>query len=597
MTAAFAQLRQQADRRWQELHARPWIRVGTGLLANAAGAHDTFDALRRAVEKLGLSATVSEVGPSGLCFAEPLVDVYTPGGLRVLYSNIRPHQVEELVSSHLVSGRPRVDWALAAMEGEVVGVPKWEELPVVRPQMRVALRNAGHIDPTDVLQYVARGGFEGLSKALSSMSPEEVLQEVKDSGLRGRGGAAFPTGVKLGFLAGSRPSKKFILCNGEEGDPGAFNDKSILESDPFTLIEGAVLAGYATKATNGIVFVRHGHREPIDRALRAIQSCYDHGLLGQDILGSAFSFDMEVVLVGESYVAGEETALMEAVEGKRSMPRFRPPFPAAVGVWGYPSNINNIKTLSYIPEIVRRGAEWFAGIGTPKSTGTAIVCLSGHVRFPGFVEVPFGVTMRQVVEELGGGAADGKAVKLVQTGGPLGGVLPASQLDMPLDFDLMAQEEAMFGSGGVIVVNEDASVVDLTRVLIAFDQLESCGKCFPCRLGMSHLLEVLERACDGAARPGDLALMDRIGANMRSGSLCGHGQLGYNPVRSVLKSFGDEFQAHATGGRPLPGGRFVSPSATLRGAQLDGETPTAQTHPQFVFKRRGAAPVAPGPGG
>ena len=588
MAAAFTQLQQQASRRWQALQARPWIRVGTGLLGNAAGAQGTVDALRRTVQERGLDVTISEVGPWGLCFAEPMVDIYSPDGLRVLYSNIQPHQVAELVESHLVNGQPKVDWALATMDSEVPGIPRWEELPVVRLQTRIALRNAGHIDPVDVLQYVARGGFEAMDKALFSMTPEDVLQEVKDSGLRGRGGAAFPTGTKLGFLAASKPSKKFILCNGEEGDPGAFNDKAILEADPFTLIEGAILAGYATNATNGIVFIRHGHWEPIERARRAIQACYDHGLLGQDILGSGFSFHMEVALVGESYVAGEETALMEAVEGKRSMPRFRPPFPAAVGAWGHPSNINNIKTLSYIPEIVRRGAGWFAGIGTPKSTGTAIVCLSGHVKLPGFVEVPFGVTMRQVVEELGGGASDGKAVKLVQTGGPLGGVLPASLLDITLDFDLMAQAEAMFGSGGIIVANEDTSVVDLTRVLIAFDQLESCGKCFPCRLGMSHLLEILDRACDGAARPGDLELMDRIGANMRAGSLCGHGQLGYNPVKSALKSFGDEFQAQANGGGPLPGGRFVAPTSTVRGAQFDGKTPTAQVYPQFVVNRRGA---------
>ena len=582
MTSPFQQLHQRAAQHWQSLHAKPWVRVGTGLLGSAAGARDTLQALQQAVQALGLDATVSEVGTMGLCFAEPLVDIYTPDGVRLLYGNIRPHQVPELVASHLLRGQPKIDWALASVSGSVAGIPDLEELPMVRQQVRIALRNAGEIDPVDLLQYVARGGFEGLDKAISSMSPEQVVQEVRDSGLRGRGGAAFSTGTKWGFLTNSKAAKKFILCNGEEGDPGAFNDKAILEADPFSLIEGTIIAGYATGATNGIVFIRHGHQEPIERTRQAIQACYEQGLLGPSILGSDFSFDMEVSLVGESYVAGEETALMEAVEGKRSMPRFRPPFPAAVGVWGYPSNINNIKTLAYVPEIVRRGAQWFAGIGTQKSTGTAIVCLSGHVKYPGLVEVPFGITMRQVVEELGGGAPDGKSIKLLQTGGPLGGMLPGDMLDLPLDFDAMAQADAMFGSGGIIVADGDTSVADLTRVLIAFDQMESCGKCFPCRLGMSHLLEILERVCAGEARPDDLELMERVGMNMRAGSLCGHGQLGYNPVKSAMKAFGDEVRAQAYGQGLLPIQRFVGPRSTVRGAQLTGETPTAQVSPSFL---------------
>ena len=584
MTVVFERLQQQAIDRWQALHATPWVRVSTGLLGNAAGAQETLDALRRAIEQAGITATVSEVGTSGMCFAEPLVDIFTPDGLRVLYGNVTPERASELVESHLLRGQPKAEWAMATVEGALPGVPQVLELPMMRQQLRIALRNAGEIDPEDLLQYIARGGFEALDKALSAMTPDQVLQEVKDSGLRGRGGAAFPTGTKWGFLAGSKAPQKFILCNCEEGDPGAYNDKTILEADPFVLVEGTILAGYATGATNGIVFIRHGHDEPIERTQKAVEACYEHGLLGPNILGGDFAFDVEVSLVGESYVAGEETALMEAIEGKRGMPRFRPPFPAAVGVWGKPSNINNIKTLAYVPEIIRRGAEWFASIGTEKSKGTAIVCLSGHVAYPGLVEVPFGLTMRQVVEELGGGASGGKAIKLLQTGGPLGGVLPADALDMVLDFDVMAQAGAMFGSGGIIVADEDTSVVDLTRVLIAFDQMESCGKCFPCRLGMSHLLEVLDRICAGQAQPDDLALMERVGVNMRAGSMCGHGQLGFNPVSSALEAFGDEFRAQLEGRGPLPIGPFIGPKATLRGAQLEGGTPTAQVYPSFVTR-------------
>ncbi|MDE2765540.1 MAG: NADH-quinone oxidoreductase subunit F [Chloroflexota bacterium] len=582
MSDAFARLEQRAAKRWTELNAKPWIRVGTGLLGEAAGALETLDALRQEVSRLGLGATITEVGTTGLCYAEPLVDVRTPGGSRVLYANVAPQHAAAIVERHVQGGEVAAELALASVECDVPGVPRREDLPMMHLQRRITLRNAGEIEPGDVDQYVARGGFAGLDKALA-MEPAAVLEEVKQSGLRGRGGAAFPTGVKWGFLAGNPSPVKYILCNCEEGDPGAFNDKTILETDPLTLIEGCIIAGYATGASNGVVFIRHGHDAPIDRTRKAIDACYADGLLGADILGSGFSFDIEVSLVGESYVAGEETALMEAVEGKRSMPRFRPPFPAAYGVWGKPSNINNIKTIAYVPEIIRNGADWFAAIGTERSKGTAIACLSGHVRYSGLVEVPFGLTMRQVVEELGGGDPDDKPVKFLQTGGPLGGLLAGEQLDMTLDFDEMAKAGAMFGSGGLIVCNEETSAVDLTRVLVAFDQMESCGKCFPCRLGMSHLLEILERACAGASRPGDLELMDRVGRNMRSGSLCGHGQLGYNPVSSALSAFAAEFEAQMRGEGPLPIGPFVGPKHALRGAQLEGETPTAAVKGDFVY--------------
>jgi NADH:ubiquinone oxidoreductase subunit F (NADH-binding)/(2Fe-2S) ferredoxin len=582
MTEAFAKLAEHATDQWAELQARPWIRVSSGLMGMASGARDTLEALRHDLAQAGVEATISEVGTTGLCYAEPLVDVYVPGGPRVLYANVVPERVPEIVERHVRDGEPVVAYALATVGASVSGLPLREELPMMRHQVRIALRNAGEIDPGQIDQYIARGGFEGLDKALSEMDAEQVLQSIKDSGLRGRGGAAFPTGVKLGFLAGNPAPLKYILCNCEEGDPGAFNDKTILEADPFTLIEGCIIAGFATGASNGIVFVRHGHDEPIDRTRQAIKACYASGLLGGHILGTDFAFDMEVAEVGESYVAGEETALMEAIEGKRSMPRFRPPFPAAYGVWGKPSNINNIKTLSCVPEIVRRGAEWFKGIGTDKSTGTAIACLSGDIKYPGLVEVPFGVTMRQIVEEMGGGDPSGKAVKLVQTGGPLGGLLPADQLDMVLDYDIMAQAGAMFGSGGLIVCNETRSVVDLTRALIAFDQMESCGKCFPCRLGMTHLLEVLERICDGDGRTGDLELMERVGGNMKIGSLCGHGQLGYNPVASAMRFFGDEFRAEVAGEGAIAIMPFVGPQGPRRGAQVGGLTPTARVKDDFV---------------
>ena len=425
-------------------------------------------------------------------------------------------------------------------------------------ETRIALRNAGNIDPFDIYQYIANGGYHALEKALTEMTAEEILEEVVKSGLRGRGGAAFSTATKWRFLAGSNAAEKYILCNCEEGDPGAFNDKAILESDPHTLIEGMILAGYATGATYGYVFIRHGHDGPIDRCRTAVRQAQELGLLGNNILGSDFSFDVEIALTGDSYVAGEESGLMEAIEGKRAMPRFRPPFPAQVGLFGKPTNINNVKTLAYVPEIVSKGGEWFASIGHEQSTGTAILCLTGTLNYTGMLEVPLGTNLKDVLYEAAGGVPNGKALKLVQTGGPLGGVLGADSVDIVLDFEVLRNAGAILGSGGIIAADEDSCAVDLTRALIAFCQFESCGKCFPCRMGMSHLLEVLERICRLEGVPEDLQLMREVGENMQAGSLCGHGQLGFNPVASAIRHFGDEFQTHIMD-RNCPTGRCLGP--------------------------------------
>jgi len=429
-------------------------------------------------------------------------------------------------------------------ESPVDGVNYLNDHPMKVKEYRVALRNAGHIDPSDVYQYINNGGYSALNKALFEGSPEDTLEQVNLSGLRGRGGAAFATATKWRFLASSNAPIKYVLCNCEEGDPGAFNDKGILESDPHTVIEGIILAGYATGSRYGYIFIRHGHDGPILQAQTAVKQAYELGLLGGNILGSEFSFDLEVSLTGDSYVAGEETALMEAIEGSRAMPRFRPPFPAQVGVFGKPTNINNVKTLAYVPEIVAKGGEWFANIGYEQSTGTAILCLSGALKYTGMVEIPMGVTLGDVLYQTGGGVPGGKSLKLVQTGGPLGGVLAADSVDMVLDFETFRNAGAILGSGGIIAADEDTCIVDLTRLLIAFCQYESCGKCFPCRMGMSHLLEVLERISDLQGTDDDLELMRKIGENMQAGSLCGHGQLGFNPVSSALKYFAPEFEEH-----------------------------------------------------
>ena len=563
MTEAYGVLVESARERQRRLESKPRIRVGTAICGQAAGALDVLEALRSEVAQQNLDATLSEVGCVGLCYAEPLVDVQFPGEPRMFYERVTPDKLPPLVEAYLVS--TNIPMATLGAPG-FPGVPDLYDLPMMLNQVRIALRNAGHIDPTDMYEYIAAGGYLALDKALSTMTPDEVLEAVATSGLKGRGGAAFSTGTKWGFLKGSQAAEKYILCNAEEGDPGAFNDKGILESDPHTLIEGMILAGYATGATYGYVFIRHGHEGPIQRTRKALEQAYEAGLLGQNILGSDFSFDAEVSLVGESYVSGEETALMEAIEGKRAMPRYRPPFPAAVGVWGKPSNINNIKTLAYVPEIVSNGGEWFAGIGVEGSAGTAILCLSGNILRPGMVEVPMGLSLRTVVGEMGGGAPDGK-VKFLQTGGPLGGVLSGERLDTLLDFKAMAEAGAILGSGGIIVADEEICAVDMTRLLVAFCQYESCGKCFPCRLGTTHLLEVLERMCRFESVPSDMDLMHTVGKEMAAASLCGHGQLGFNPVQSALDYFGGEFAMHMEEGRCATGscnGQFITPVRTRR---------------------------------
>ena len=421
-----------------------------------------------------------------------------------------------------------------------VDFPNINDLPQFSNQLRIATRNFGDITPGDIFQYINNEGYSALDKALFEMSPEEVVEEVKNSGLRGRGGAAFPTGVKWSFLAPNQASTKYVLCNCEEGDPGAYNDKGILETDPHTLVEGLILNGYATNSNKSYVFIRQGHDIPINAIERAIKEAYDNGILGENILGSNFSFDMEVSLTGDSYVAGEETALMEAIEGKRSTPRFKPPFPAASGLWKKPTNINNVKTISYVPEIIKNGSEWFKGTGTEKSTGTAIVCLSGHINRPGMYEIPMGMSINDVLENIGGGSNSETDIKMLQTGGPLGGVLGKEAFSTKIDFDEMAKSGAILGSGGIIVCDESVSVVDLIRNLVAFNQFESCGKCFPCRLGNTHMYDVLDRLCNSKSEPNDLALLERIGNSMKIGSLCGHGQLGYNPISSSLKYFQSE---------------------------------------------------------
>jgi NADH-quinone oxidoreductase subunit F len=570
MSNIYELIKSSALDKWETLsEGKPWIRVGGGVSGEAAGSDEIFAIVERSVTENGLDVNISSVGSLGLMYLEPIIDIKTPNGPRIFYGNVEEGEVVDIVVKHLIDNKPLISKAFA-YEGspdEVVkNIDELSTLPAMSYQKKIVTSNFGNIDPNDIDQYIANGGYKALDIAVNDRTPGEVVDEVKTSGLRGRGGAAFPTGLKWSFLAPSDSEKKYVLCNSEEGDPGAFNDKGILESDPHTLIEGLIINGYATRSTKGYVFIRHGHNHPISATNTAIKQAYEKGFLGTNILGSDFSFDMELALTGDSYVAGEETALMEAIEGKRSTPRFKPPFPAAAGLWQKPTNINNVKTISYVPKIVENGADWFKSIGTESTSGTALVCLSGHVTRPGLYEVEMGKTIRHVLEELGGGGLDGNQIKVLQAGGPLNGILGEAAFDTKIDFDEMSKAGASIGSGGIIVGNKNTDIVDLLRNLIAFNQFESCGKCFPCRLGNTHMLEILDRLCQQKAMPKDLDLIEKIGTSMKIGSLCGHGQLGYNPISSALRYFKGEIDAclnkenEMTG--PFRNGTMMRPTRT-----------------------------------
>lgn len=547
----FAELRRRADERWRKLTSEQiWIRVGGGASGMALNARAVYDVANESVKDnadWNAKAKVSLVGSLGLMFLEPTVEISHPDGTRYIYGNVSPDEAPALLKSHIERGQPpQAERVFACLPGAGAlapeGIMNLNDAPAWNLQTRIATRNCGVIDPRDIFQYIARGGYGALHKALTELTPSDVVDQVKDSGLRGRGGAAFSAGVKWGFLAKSKtPDPRYVLCNGEEGDPGAFNDKGLIESDPHTILEGLILSGYATRASKGYMFIRHGHDLPIENMRNACEDAYEYGILGEDIFDSGFDFDVEVSLTGDSYVAGEETAMMEAIEGKRAQPRFKPPFPAAAGLWQRPTNINNVKTLSYVSQIVLNGSEWFKSIGTAASSGTALACLSGHIKQPGLYEVDTKTSIKTLLYEIGGGSSTDLPIKMIQTGGPLGGILGAEAFDIRVCFDEMKKADSILGSGGIIVGDESVSTVDLLRNVVAFNQFESCGKCFPCRLGYTHMLEVMDRMCKGDSRSGDLDLIKRIGVSMKEGSLCGHGQLGYEPVKSALRYFGAEF--------------------------------------------------------
>ena len=542
----FDEIRRQALSEWEVLqHSdKPRILVGTATCGRAAGAMDTLEAIHCELSRLGIDTIVTQVGCIGLCYAEPLVDIIKPGRPRICYSDVTPEIVPQLIEDYIINDNPRPDLALGTIgEDGVDGITRLFELPMLKPQVRVALRNCGHIDPEDIKQYIASGGYSGLVKTLA-MSPEEVIEEVKKSGLRGRGGAGFPTGQKWEFCRRSPGTEKYLICNADEGDPGAFMDRSLLEGDPHAILEGMLIGAYAIGATQGYIYCRAEYPLAIERLQIALKQMEEYGLLGNNILASDFSFQIEIKEGAGAFVCGEETALMASIEGRRGMPRSRPPFPAVSGLWGKPTNINNVETWGNVSAILQTGGEWYSSFGTETSRGTKTFALAGKVVRTGLIEVPMGISLGDIIYEIGGGIVGGKRFKAALTGGPSGGCLPASMLDLPVDYESLTQAGSIMGSGGMVVVDEDTCMVDMARFFLSFTQIESCGKCIPCRVGTRQMLNILERITQGEGKSGDIECLERLAQLVKSTALCGLGQTAPNPVLTTIRYFRDEYEEH-----------------------------------------------------
>lgn len=524
----------------QHIRAHVLICGGTG--CKSAGSKEVQLAFSRAIEAKGLSdeVMVVETGCHGFCEHGPLVIVYPEG---TFYCQVKAEDVEEIVESHLFKGRI-VERLLYHEPLTHESIPNYSEINFYKKQHRLVLENCGAINPEQIEEYIAVGGYEALAKAVTTMSPEDVIEEIKKSGLRGRGGGGFPTGMKWQFAKASVSDKKYVICNADEGDPGAFMDRSVLEGDPHKILEGMAVCGYAIGADEGYIYVRAEYPLAIKRLRIAIEQAEAMGLLGENIFGSGFSFKLHIKEGAGAFVCGEETALMASIEGKRGMPRPRPPFPALAGLWGKPTNINNVETFGNVAAIITNGADWYAGFGTEKSKGTKVFALTGKINNTGLAEVPMGITMREIIYDIGGGINGGKKFKAVQIGGPSGGCLPESMLDLSIDYDSLTAAGAMMGSGGLVVMDEDTCMVDVAKFFLNFTQSESCGKCTPCREGTKRMLEVLTRITEGQGREGDIELLEELARNIKETALCGLGQTAPNPVLSTLKYFRHEYEAH-----------------------------------------------------
>ena len=515
---------------------------GTGCTSsNSAAVIAEFE--KQLLEKgLDKEVKVVRTGCFGLCEAGPVVIVYPEGSF---YAHVSTENVATIVDEHLIKGRIVKDLLYkGSMEEDNKTVKSLDKVDFYKKQKRVALRNCGVIDPENIEEYIAFDGYAALGKCLTEMSPDQVIDEILKSGLRGRGGGGFPTGLKWKFAKNSVSDKKYVCCNADEGDPGAFMDRSILEGDPHAVIEAMAIAAYAIGADQGFVYCRAEYPIAVKRLQIAIKQAREYGLLGKNIFGTDFCFDMDVRLGAGAFVCGEETALMNSIEGMRGEPRPRPPFPAVKGLFGQPTILNNVETYANVPQIINKGADWFTTMGTEKSKGTKVFALGGKINNTGLVEVPMGTTLREVIYDIGGGIPNGKKFKAAQTGGPSGGCIPASELDIEIDYDNLVAIGSMMGSGGMIVMDEDNCMVDIARFFLDFTVDESCGKCAPCRIGTKRMLEILERIVEGKGQDGDIEKLEELAQSIKTTALCGLGQTAPNPVLSTLKYYRHEYEAH-----------------------------------------------------
>ena len=539
--------RENAKKIWEDFSSgkKARVMVGAATCGRAAGALDVISAFKSELKAQGLENDVDVVETAciGLCYAEPLVEVRRAGEPSVLYSRVSPKDVGKLVKEHLVEGNPVASKAEAVMsDSEYMGIKPFSQHPMIALQKRIVLRNCGVIDPSSFEHYLARGGYKGIERAFS-MSPEEVIEEMKASGLRGRGGAGFPTGVKWGFARASKSDEKYIICNADEGDPGAFMDRSVLEGDPHSVIEGLMVAGYAIGARHAYIYVRSEYPLAIERLRTAISQAEAAGLLKHKF-ENGFEFEIKIKKGSGAFVCGEETSLMASIEGVRAMPRPKPPFPANSGLFKKPTNINNVETLAAVSSIMRDGAASYAALGSEKSKGTKTFSLAGKIQRTGLIEVEFGMKLGDIINSIGGGCADGRKFKAVQTGGPSGGCLTIEHMDLPVDYESLGSVGSIIGSGGMVVMNEDSCMVDVAKFFVSFTENESCGKCVPCRMGTQHIHAILEKITSGKGEMADIERLKKIAFTMKQSSLCGLGQTAPNPILTTLKYFEDEYIAH-----------------------------------------------------
>jgi len=541
----FSDIQKKAANEWQLLQQNPdpIISLGMGSCGLASGANETWNTVKQLIVEKNLKIQLSKVGCIGPCYLEPLLDLKLPGQPRMIFNNVDSQKAERIISEYIINneGKLKPLGHLDKNKKPSSGIKSFWELPMLKDQERIVLRNCGLIDPENISQYIANGGFNGLQNAFNK-GAEGVIKEVEISGLRGRGGAGFSTSKKWQFCRNAKGSSKYLICNADEGDPGAFMNRSLIEGDPFALLEGMLIAAFAIGANQGYIYIRAEYPLAIERLEIAIRQMLDHELLGKNILNSGFDFEIKLKEGAGAFVCGEETALIASIEGKRGMPRSRPPFPVTSGLNGKPTTINNVETLATVPNILREGGKWFSGFGTEKSKGTKTFALVGKVRRTGLIEVPLGISLRKIIFDIGGGTY--KPFKAVQTGGPSGGCLSKEHLDLPVDYESLTKAGTIMGSGGLIVMDDNACMVDVARYFLKFTSKESCGKCTPCRIGTARMTEILNKIVKGDGELNDLDVLQRLAKTIKNGSLCGLGQTAPNPVITTLKYFPEEYIAH-----------------------------------------------------